>query len=240
MRGCNHYLFYSDNITDDIISLGSSETNHAVSVLRIKIGQQIQATDGDGVIYNCQCTGISKQSMSCKILDKTAVPKLTPELTLLAGIPDKEHFETILEHAAALGISRIIPLVMDNCRNPWWESWEKLRERFMSKMVVSMKQCLYPYLPRLDAPAPLDSVIDKCEKPLIIADQYGKGFNSLDLSACPKINCLVGPPGGLSLRELNLLESHNPLTVKIAQTRLRTELAATILCSRIMDTSNAH
>jgi 16S rRNA (uracil1498-N3)-methyltransferase len=175
-----------------------------------------------------------KQSISCKILSKAIIPKLTPELTLLTGIPDKDHFETILEHATALGVSRVIPIVMDHCRKPWWESWDKLRERFVSKMIVSMKQCLYPYIPQLDAPVSLSTVIGKCAKPLIVADQKGKFLSDSDLSPRQKITCLVGPPGGMSAEEFELLRQHESLTVKIASTRLKTELAATILCSRIM------
>jgi 16S rRNA (uracil1498-N3)-methyltransferase len=153
---------------------------------------------------------------------------------LLAGIPDKEHFETILEHAAALGVSRIVPLVMDHCRKPWWESWDKQLERFAAKMIVSMKQCLYPYIPKLDAPTLLHNIIDTCERPIIIADQHGKNLRDDDLSIYQKLTCLVGPPGGVSADELKLLEPYNPSLIRIAPTRLRTELAATVICSRVM------
>jgi 16S rRNA (uracil1498-N3)-methyltransferase len=172
--------------------------------------------------------------MSCKIINTITIPKLIPELTLLVGIPDKEHFETILEHAAALGVSRIIPLIMDHCRKPWWESWDKQRERFASKMIVSMKQCLYPYIPQLGAPTSLDKIIDACESPIIVADQHGKSLCDDNLSIHQKLTCLVGPPGGVSANELKLLEPYNPSLIRIAPTRLRTELAATVICSRIM------
>jgi 16S rRNA (uracil1498-N3)-methyltransferase len=234
MRDCEHHLFYSNNITGDTVILDNAETNHAVSVLRIKTGRQIQVTDGNGAVYNCRCADILKQSMSCEILSKTITPKITPELTLLTGLPDKDSFETILEHATALAVSRVTPIIMDHCRKPWWGSWDRLQERFTAKMIVSMKQCLYPYIPRLDAPMPLGEIIDKCEKPLIVADQYGKVLNDDDLSTRQKLTCLIGPPGGMSADELKLLESYKPLTVKIATARLRTELAATVLCSRIM------
>jgi 16S rRNA (uracil1498-N3)-methyltransferase len=234
VRDCDHHLFYSGNITNDTISLDESETRHAVSVLRVKTGQQIQITDGGGIIYNCKCADIQKQSISCEILDKTIIPKLSPELTMLVGLPDKEHFETILEHATALGVSRIAPLVMNHCRKPWWESWDKLHNRFVSKMIVSMKQCLYPYIPQLDAPTYLNKIIDRCDKPLFVADQYGKALCDDDVSPHKKLTCLIGPPGGMSAEELKPLEPCGPLAVKIGQTRLRTELAAAVICARIM------
>jgi len=234
MRDCEHHLFYSDNITGDTAALDSVESNHAASVLRIKAGQQIRITDANGTIYECECAEICKQSMLCNIRGKTLIPRVAPELSLLVGLPDKEHFESILEHAAALGVSRVVPVVMGHCRKPWWESWDKLRPRFASKMIVSMKQCLYPYIPRLDTPAPLRDILDTCDKPLVVADQHGKKICDADISPYKKLSCLVGPPGGISADELKLLESHNPLTVTAAATRLRTELAAVVICSRIM------
>jgi RsmE family RNA methyltransferase len=153
------------------------------------------------------------------------------------GIPDKEPFETILEQTTALGVSRIVPLVMDHSRKPWWESWEKILPRFTSKMIVSMKQCLYPYIPQLDKPVCLTEIINTCSRPLVIADQHGEILRDDMLASQTKLSCLIGPPGGFSDKEKREFESHTPLTVKIAQQRLRTELAATVLCSRIMAAS---
>jgi 16S rRNA (uracil1498-N3)-methyltransferase len=246
MRDREHYLFYTNNVIrprdhradfDETITLDSGESNHAVSVLRIKIGQQIQVADGSGAIYNCQCSDIGKQSVSCKLIDVQYIPRIIPEVTLLIGLPDKEHFETIIEQATALGVSRIIPIAADHCRKPWWEKWEGLRHRFLSKMVVSMKQCLYPYLPTLDAPTTLCEAAAECVGMLIVADQDGKCLSDAEISAHKNICCLVGPPGGLSDGESEFLKSYAAIpvvTVKIASTRLRSELAATILCSRII------
>ena len=237
MRDTEHHLFYSSGIEDDRITLDESESNHAISVLRIKEGERIQITDGKGTVFECKCDTFPKRTISCAVLNKTVIPKIVPELTLLIGIPDKEPFETVIEHATALGVSRIVPLVMDHCRKPWWESWDKTAPRFTSKMIVSMKQCLYPYIPQLDKPVCLKEILDTSPKPLIIADQHGEVLQDDRLIPQTKLSCLIGPPGGFSTEEKKTLESHTVLTVKIARQRLRTELAAAVLCSRIMAAS---
>jgi len=247
MRDREHYLFYTNKVIrpcdkcadfDETITLDCGESNHAVSVLRIKAGQQIQVADGCGAIYNCQCSDISKQSVSCKLIDIQYIPRIIPEVTLLIGLPDKEHFETIIEQATALGVSRIIPIAADHCRKPWWEnSWTGLRLRFLSKMIVSMKQCLYPYIPRLDAPMRLREAVAECAGMLIVADQDGKCLSDAEILTHERISCLVGPPGGLSNGESAFLKSYTAIpvtTVRIASTRLRSELAATVMCSRII------
>jgi len=235
MRDVEHHLFYSNDISGNTVRLDSGESNHAVSALRVKAGDRIQVTDGFGTIYDCECADTAKQSVSCEILGRAVIPRITPEMILLVGIPDRERFETIIEHAAALGVSRVVPLDMEHCRKPWWGAWDRHRLRFASKMAASMKQSLYPYIPRLDEPARLIDVIDTCDGPLIVADQDGKVLSDADLRllAGEKLYCLTGPPGGISESESKLLESRGAVTVKIARTRLRTELAATILCARV-------
>jgi len=246
MRDHEHYLFYTHNIirccdygTGEglTLTLDRGESNHALSVLRIKVGQPIRLADGYGYIYNCQCAEISKRFVSCTVINMRYISKIIPEVTLLIGLPDKEHFETIIEQATALGVSRIIPIAADHCRKPWWDRWDGLRQRFISKMIVSMKQCLYPYLPTLDAPTPLREAVAECVGMLIVADQQGKPLNDADILPHKKISCLIGPPGGLSAAESNFLETYAaiPITsVKIAPTRLRSELAAAVLCSRVI------
>ncbi len=245
MRDGEHHLFYSNAVIGDInnvndintITLDGNESNHAVSVLRIKVGQRIRITDGNGTIYDCQCANVDKRSISCRIVDKRHIPRIVPELTLLTCLPDKERFETVLEHATALGVYRIVPIAADNCRKPWWENWYGLRQRFLSKMIVSMKQCLYPYIPILDAPTPFSEAVAGCVGALFVADINGESLKDDMISPHKKTNCLVGPPGGFSDAESTFLKSLTAIpvtTVKIASTRLRSELAATVLCSRIV------
>jgi RsmE family RNA methyltransferase len=104
-------------------------------------------------------------------------------------------------------------------------------------MVVSMKQCLYPYIPRLDAPMPFLEAVAECVGMLIVADQQGKYLSDAEILSHKKISCLVGPPGGLSDGESEFLKSYTAIpvtTVKIAPTRLRSELAVAALCSRVI------
>lgn len=231
-----HHLFYSDTIDNNLITLDYNEKNHAVNVLRLSVGDMLQVTDANGYIYDCKCISINKNSFSCNVVNKTSIPKIETQLTLLVGLPDKENFETILENVTALGVARIVPVVLDHCRKPWWQFWEKSRERFVAKMIVAMKQSLYPYIPQLDPPATLAEIIDTCDKPIIVADRDGKKISdaNAEISAHKKLSCLIGPPGGLSSNEIKILKPQETIFVNIAPTRLRTELAATVLCGRVV------
>jgi 16S rRNA U1498 N3-methylase RsmE len=84
---------------------------------------------------------------------------------------------------------------------------------------------------------PLCEAVAECIGALIVADQDGKSLSDAEILPHNRISCLVGPPGGLSDGESEFLKSYAALpvtTVKIASARLRSELAAAALCSRII------
>ncbi|MFP4679730.1 MAG: RsmE family RNA methyltransferase [Chitinispirillaceae bacterium] len=228
MRKTEHHLFYSQEITDDTVILDQTETRHAVSVLRLKEGQKLQVTDGRGNIYECRYDRSDNRKALCSIRERHSVPGTSPEVTLLVGLPDKDAFETVLEHATALGVYRIVPLEMEHCRKPWWKRWEKFQERFFQKMIVSMKQCLYPYLPLLENPQTLEAVVRSSCEQIVAADQDGEVLER-DVISEERIAGLVGPPGGYSDKEREVLEDREVRRVRISHHRLRTELAATVL-----------
>ncbi len=233
MKNSDHQLFFSSDVTESTALLDENETQHAVSVLRINKGDSLQITNGHGLILECEFEGVCGKKACCVIKEKRIVPRTKPEVTLLLGLPDKDHFETVLEHATALGVARVVPLIMDHCRKPWWTGWEKSSQRFTYKMIVSMKQCLYPYYPLLDSPTELSTILGGLP-PLLVAHQDGITFDDSLLENRTHIASLIGPPGGFSEDEAKMLQSKGARFVKIAHNRLRTELAATVMTSRLV------
>jgi RsmE family RNA methyltransferase len=154
----------------------------------------------------------------------------------MIGLPERDSFETVITECTALGVTRITPLVTSHSQKPWWKhSWDKHVERFTSKMIGSMKQSLFPYLPVLDAPLPLNKSLELCTYPVVVADQEGNPIiPSCQNLFTDNVICYIGPPGGFSAEELQLLTSINAVKVKIGEPRFRTELASLVLCSQLI------
>ncbi|MFP4013056.1 MAG: RsmE family RNA methyltransferase [Chitinispirillaceae bacterium] len=230
MRKSEHHLFYAQNAAGETVVLDETETRHAVSVLRLQSGEDLLVSDGGGNVFECRYDTTENKKAQCRVVNRRFVSRTEPRVTLLIGLPDKEAFETVLEHATALGTYRIVPLVMEHCRKPWWKSWEKAQQRFFQKMIVSMKQCLYPYLPRLESPQDFSEAVRKCTGPIIAADQDGDRFTTEGvLSSTGEMTGVIGPPGGYSEAEMEMLLEMGARRVNISPNRLRTELAATVL-----------
>ncbi|MFW6456995.1 MAG: RsmE family RNA methyltransferase [Planctomycetota bacterium] len=234
----DHILFYSDNISGDVIHLGQNETRHMKSVLRIKEGYEIYVTDGRGHIYRCQVDSLDRDSCVARIVDHDEIPSPPPHLDFYIGLPDKKPFEEIMETLVPLGACSITPVECEYCQSPWWERrWEKRYDRLIRKSIAAAKQSWNPNLPSLSEPIPFPQAMEKNHDILLHADPDGTTTHTMSeesLSTETRLSCFIGPPGGFSPVEKASLTEHGALPVWLSPFRLRTEHAATVMAAALM------
>lgn len=234
MRDYHHFLFYSSNISSDTVELDQDESRHAVKVLRLSYGDKFLVTNGNGFLFTCSLDKYDKGVVEGTIIEKTPVNEIRPRIHCYIGMPDRDPFETIVTDLTAMGIAEITPLITEQSQKNWWEEkWDKHLGRLRNKMIAAMKQSLYPRIPVLNTPAVLSS-IDNIKEHFFLADIDGQPVHSYQNKFENKVNCLVGPPGGFSVNEMHYFKERNFSIVKIAATRLRTELAAIVLCAQVI------
>jgi 16S rRNA (uracil1498-N3)-methyltransferase len=236
MKSSDHFLFYSSSApVNNTLTLDQQESHHALNVLRLQPGDPIQITDGKGAVYNCVINNSGSKQLTATKIDSQCFTRQV-SIHLLIALPDRDPFESAITECTALGVSRITPVIAAHCQKPWWKySWEKHQERFMTKIIGSIKQSLSPFLPVLDEPVTFDKSFQLCKTPILLADQNGTPL----MKACQnlqtkELTCFIGPPGGFSDSEIALFANKNAIKVKIGDPRFRTELAAVVLCSQLV------
>jgi 16S rRNA (uracil1498-N3)-methyltransferase len=238
MRDHRHFLFYSDTIDAHTLTLDTAESRHAVSVLRLSLGDRFIATDGCGSLFECRCDSVAKAAVTGTILTQSSRVRHPCLLHLLVGVPCRNAFETLLVSCAALGIMRITPVIFKNCQENWWKSsWTRQESRFLGKMIASIKQARYPWLPQLDTPVPVEKALGMAGDFCIVADPDGVPFTrviEMLKARIPPFVAVIGPPGGLSDRESAAFKARGALSVAIAPTRLTTELASVVFAAEIL------
>jgi 16S rRNA (uracil1498-N3)-methyltransferase len=235
MRDYTHFLFYSCQITESSIVLDYAETTHAVNVLRLKQNQLFNVTDGHGQIFTCILERVYDGQAHGNIVDRKTLQRINAKIHLNIGIPDRDAMETVVTSCTAMGVERITPVICTCSQDQWWNKlWPKHYQRLQSKMISAMKQSLYPFLPALDNPVPLEKALENCSGKKITADPEGESLCTLINTADFPVSCFVGPPGGYSEKELSLLREQGSTMIKIAPTRLRTELASIVLCAQLL------
>ena len=132
---------------DNKIILDEDESNHLINVKRVKIGDLVHVTDGEGNIYLAELLNLEKRSCTLGIRETKSAIKNPPNLHIaLAPTKNIDRVELFLEKATEIGIDEISFL---KCRHS--ERKEIKTERLNRIVVAAIKQSIKPFLPLLIA-----------------------------------------------------------------------------------------
>lgn len=226
----------------DTVTLSPEESHHAVDVLRLKKGDAVDLFDGRGNRSAGKVVGIKEGSVSVRLergAELSGKPSAPPaEVTLAVSVIKPERMEYLIQKAAELAASTIIPVLSERSVVKLSEErWEAKVKRWRKIALESCKQCGQPRVPDVSEPLKLKDVLadparyDKILIPTleVRGDILGK---TLGLSqAGGRILVLIGPEGDFTAKEVELAVSRGALPVSLGPLVLRSETAALYLLS---------
>ena len=225
-------LFYGEKVGDYIV-LKDEESNHAIRVMRKKIGDELSAVDGYGNQYKGPISHIDGKETHIRIVEEKEMPDLPYRLTVaIAPTKNLNKIEWFLEKATEIGVHAIIPITTTRT--------EKKRiktERWNKIMLSAMKQSLQARLPRL---MPLlrfsDLSLDSYDRIFIpYTPEEDAHLIKQDMEKGDNILVCIGPEGGWTIEEVNHACEHGAVCVSLGNTRLRTETAGVVACQIVKD-----
>jgi len=224
-------FFYKEELPDEgVIVLGEDTSKHVVQVLRMKIGERIQLTDGKGKSIVAEITNDHKKATEVKVVSKEFTEQSTKRNTIaISPIKNTSRFEWFLEKATEIGIAEIIPMICERTER------EHFRYDRMNNILISaMLQSMQTWLPVLHQPTKFNEVIQqRKEKQKFVAhclEGEKKGLqNSRSDSNDPSI-ILIGPEGDFTEKEVATAVDNQYIPVSLGNTRLRTETAGLVSC----------
>ena len=227
-------LFYSPDISESTLSFSFSkeESNHILKVLRKKMGDLLDITNGKGWLFSAEIIQINSKNCVAKIISKTLQPKRNYRVHL-AVAPTKmnDRYEWFLEKATEIGVDTITPIICDHSERKIVKT-----DRFEKILQGAMKQSLNCYLPKLNEPIAFKEFIEyDFEGDLFIAHCEETDRKSLKQQLKPNkdITILIGPEGDFSVKEIEMAINNKFIPVTLGDTRLRTETAAIVACHSI-------
>lgn len=230
------------------ISLGqmtideSSDVHHLVHVLRLKTGDKVCVSDGEGVNYETRVASLLREKVILQIEAK-ASPKAKNQkkihISLGIAIPKNARFEEIVDKLTQLGIDVIIPLFTERTLVRK-EIFDKRRDRIFRVMFSAAKQSGVSVLPELkegvDFLAFLKSLstYDVCLLPNLAQQDLSlkKAVSILKVRGkTVRILVLIGPEGDFTKREIDLALKAGCQAVSLGESVLRVDTAALAVAS---------
>lgn len=215
-------LFFIPNLSIDF-TIDGEEAGHISRVLRKKVGDIFEVTDGTGKGYKAVIVEMGKNDISARILEEIKGDFEIKTHLHLAVAPTKniDRFEWIIEKSVELGVNEITPLICDRSER------KIVNIERMNKLALSaMKQSGRFFLPKVNELVKLEKFKTDSEMKLIAhCEESDKNeLNQLPLSK--SVTILIGPEGDFSPKEIEKAKLENYQPISLGKSRLRTETAA--------------
>lgn len=226
-------LFYVPDIAGSW-ELPGEEAAHAIRVLRLSVGDELEVTDGCGRLYRSKVASVAGKHCYVEPVEPELLPKNWTGNFHLAIAPTKnmDRIEWLAEKATEIGIDRFTFL---NCR---FSERKVIKTERVEKIVVSaMKQSLKFTKPVVEEMTDFRKFVAE-ERPgaKFIAHCYKSERVLLKevLQRGEDVTILVGPEGDFSPEEVELAVQAGYRPVSLGSSRLRTETAGLAACHTFM------
>lgn len=238
----HQFFVESHQIGKEYIMITGEDVKHIQTVLRMKPGEEVRISDGEGGDYFCEIETVKTEEVRARILEKPAQStELPSRIFLFQAIPKGERMEYVIQKAVELGVHEIIPVEMKYCVVRLdGKKKEKKRERWQAVAKSAAKQAKRSRIPQVRRVMSYQEAVDyalKCDYCLVPYENEAgmSGTRAfLDrLEPGKDISVLIGPEGGFSQEEIDFVRSKMDV-VSLGKRILRTDTAAITVMSMLM------
>lgn len=154
---------------------------------------------------------------------------LKREVTLFQALIRKEKFELVLQKATELGVTRIVPLMMERNIVKWEKDSNKL-QRYRLILKEAAEQCHRLTIPELCEPIPLKSISKyQCEQNFVAYEAQDPDQELKNqLKDVSSISIVIGPEGGITPKEIDFLKQTGFNVVSLGPRIYRAETASMV------------
>ncbi|QDU08635.1 RsmE family RNA methyltransferase [Gimesia aquarii] len=233
-----HRFYFEGSLDPDQLLLEGGEAHHGLHVLRLQIGDSVLVFNGTGAEAEGVITKTSRKIIEIKVSGRRETPVETQvPLILATAVPKGDRFRWLVEKAAELGVSKLVPLITERSSvDPGENRLKKLQQT----IVAAAKQSGQTRMMELAAVQKWDDFLEetsRSECQMFVADPQGTGLDVLNTistnASSGALVLLIGPEGGFSPEELDSALEQGAKPIKLSKGILRIETAAILFAGLI-------
>ena len=210
------------------IALPEAAARHAVTVLRLQVGDSLNLFNGAGGEYSASLVAVSKRETRARLIEFHSGERESPlEITLALCISAGERMDYSLQKATELGVSSIVPLASE--RSVVKLAGERADKRLQHWQHVVIAACEQCGRNRVPAVAPVQkffdylAAADRGKRLLLLSPDAAMPLKEVQRSGA--VVLLVGAEGGLAPSEYQAATASGFEPVSMGPRILRTETA---------------
>lgn len=213
------------------------EFHHIKTVYRNKEGDILEITNGKGTLARMKIENIDKKKATLSLLEKQYYPRIGPNIAIAFSLLRNKNDEWIVEKLTELGVRDFFPM---HTRYTVRKEKDNTQERFSKTAIAAMKQCDHAWLPTIHDTQSMKTTIEILKANgyiVLVASEWEGGNNISDILPTIEgpIAFMIGPEGGFSEEERQMIESERLQRYSLGNHILRAETAAVSSASLIIN-----
>lgn len=255
----NQAFLLDDGLPDgtapgDVVVLDGAEGHHAVTVKRVRAGEEIDLLDGNGTRAGCTVESTGKACLTARVDRVEHDPSPALRLVLVQALAKGDRDLQAVESAVELGVDEVVPWQADRSVVRWPEAKaEKGRAKWAATVRSAVKQSRRTRLPEVHGvltTGQLAAWLDRAagegtrQLPVILHEQATEPLSAVVRefleeagphaagpydggadAGVPAILLIVGPEGGIADPEIERLVAAGARTALLGRHVLRASTA---------------
>ncbi|HWH26890.1 MAG TPA: 16S rRNA (uracil(1498)-N(3))-methyltransferase [Pseudolysinimonas sp.] len=208
------------------VQLTAAEARHAITVARLRVGERIAVGNGAGLVVQGTVRSTDAGIVEVEVEQVRRDPAPRPELWLAQALAKGDRDELAVQAATELGAAGVIPWAAERSVSRWeGAKASKGRERWASIVREASKQSLRAWVPQVADPTTVAQLAALPGLVLVLEPTAELKLTDIDVEGADRVTLVVGPEGGISPREIEVLARAGATTVRLGAEVLRTSTA---------------
>lgn len=236
------YFISNECIKNNMIYIKGDDFHHIRNVMRMRINQEALFCDQDGKVYLAELREYLSNEAIFKVKEIIYhYPELKYDVTIAQGLIRRDKQEEVIRRITELGAKMYIPVIMERSIIKVNNKEDNKRDRMLKIIKEASEQSHRTKMMELLNIVSFEELISLSKQydlRLFAFEESGRSGNSLfkkylrEFSG-QKILVLVGPEGGFSPGEVEVLTRNNFQAIGLGPRILRTETAPLYIMSAI-------
>jgi 16S rRNA (uracil1498-N3)-methyltransferase len=218
------------------VVLDGEEARHAATVRRLRAGERLMLSDGDGGLARCVVDAVQAgrdPSLRLSIEERWTEPAPALRVIVVQALVKGDRGELAVELATEAGADAVLPWRAARSVAKWEDGprGEKALARWRSTARAAAKQARRSRVPEVGEPVntrALTELISASAVTLVLESAVSERLADVELPESGDLILIVGPEGGITDEEITTFTDAGAKIVRLGPTVLRTSTAAAV------------
>ena len=228
------FIILPDNkIVNGHIFIDGEKYHHLASVKRVCIGDEVCVSLNSSELYFGSIINITPKKINISVSNREIFNSTAKKTYIAIGLLKGEKMDIVVQKCTEVGIDKIIPLAAKRSVAKWDNKTAKSKLERLNKIALSAaEQSERATVPLINPLTTLKDLLKNIDKQntsiLFFYERHGTNIDDVKKNIPENNNILIiiGPEGGWSEEEVDIINKNNAISVSLGGNILRSETAA--------------